>query len=185
MRNLGILALAATLAGAATVSAQPQDELVEDLAHRARTYREVFDRLSSPDVSQEVLDGLVNQKGYIFEALGDGLELPEALRCAWIKEAVKIWLGPPIGTEEVCFLRQDLSLQERFLYLSIVRQFHKPTEHTGSLFLTPLGGRTAIPPGPFLEALRAHGLVTCEPFLTYDTTLQLPVVEVMNAYCYE
>lgn len=69
----GIAFAVAAFCCAAAVAAQPHDDLAQDLARRAATYREVFDRLSSPDVSEAVLAALATREPYVFEALGDGL----------------------------------------------------------------------------------------------------------------
>jgi hypothetical protein len=188
-RCLAFAAAALSCAGAA--SAQPHDDLAQDLARRAATYREVFDRLSSPDVSEAVLEALATRKPDVFEALGDGLEVPDGLRCSWVKGAVLAWLRTPYGREERCFLRQDLSTEEYILYRQIVRQFYKPVVHEpGSLELTVevVGAGPAeveVPPGPFLEALRAAGLVNCRYYVTFDTSIQVPLRDVLNAYCFE
>jgi hypothetical protein len=181
----------ATFCCAAAVSAQPHDDLAQDLARRAATYREVFDRLSSPDVSAAVLDALATREPYVFEALGDGLEVPEGLRCPWVKGAVLTWLRTPHGREEKCYLRDDLTLEEYILYTQIVRQYYQPVVHeAGSLDLKleTVGtgpARIEVPPGPFLEALRAAGLVACTVSFTYDTSIQVPLRDVLNAYCFE
>jgi hypothetical protein len=177
--------VSATLACAAAASAQAPDELAHDLARRAATYREVFDRLSKPEVSQAVLDGLAKRDPQVFEALGDGLEVHDVLRCAWVRSSVEAWLQTPIGREEKCFLRTNLTWEESILYFGIVRQYSKPVLHDGSLQLEVQGAGIEVPPGPFLEALREHGLVNCRDFTTFDTTIQTPLREVLNAYCHE
>jgi hypothetical protein len=187
----GFAVAVATLCCAAAVSAQPHDDLSRDLARRAETYRDVFDRLSSPDVAQAVLEALVTREPYVFEALGDGLDVPDGLRCAWVKGAVLAWLRTPHGHEEKCFLRQDLSAEESILYIQIVRQFYKPVVHEPGgldLKLDVLGVEPAeveVPPGPFLDALRAAGLVNCRLYVTYDTSIGVPLRQVLNNYCFE
>jgi hypothetical protein len=187
----GFALAAAALCGAATVSAQAHDDLTRDLARRAATYRDVFDRLSSPDVSEAVLEALATREPDVFEALGDGLDVPDGLRCSWVKGAVLAWLRTPYGREEKCFLRQDLSVEEYILYRQIVRQFYKPVVHEpGSLELeVEVAGagpaEIEVPPGPFLEALRAAGLVKCRFYITFDTSIQVPLREVLKNYCFE
>lgn len=101
------------------------------------------------------------------------------------------WLKTPYGREEKCFLRQDLSVEEHILYRQIVRQHYKPVVHEpGSLDLKldVVGAGPAgieVPPGPFLDALRAAGLVDCRYYVTFDTSIQVPLRDVLNAYCFE
>ncbi len=72
----------------------------------------------------------------------------------------------PSSGEEVCRLRTDLSSDERRRYLALCMDYRERGEmphvdvpsstHDG--ILGPV-----IPPGPFLNALQAEGLVTCGP----------------------
>ena len=175
---------AAALSGAAAARAQQPHELANDLARQAETYREVFDRLSSPDVSHAVLEGLATHDPQVFEALGDGLDVHDALRCSWVKGAVEAWLKRPYKMVDTCTLK-DLTLEQYLVYFSIVRQFYEPMVHEGSMELTALDGKVGIPPGPFLKALQEKDLVDCKPSPVYDTSLQVPLGQVLRAYCYE
>jgi hypothetical protein len=68
-------------------------------------------------------------------------------------------------------LRDDLTTEERVLYLSIA------TRHGARIPLTEaqeammtLGQGPEIPPGPFLEELKANGLVTCDKKPKHDVS---------------
>lgn len=186
MKMFRCLAFAtAALCGAAAARAQQPYELANDLAKQAATYREVFDRLASPDVSKAVLEGLANQDPQVFEALGDGLDVHDGLRCAWVKGAVEALLKRPYKVVTTCTLK-DLTRDQFTAYLAIVLRFYEPMVHEGSMELfTTVEGAIGIPPGPFLQALQEKGLVDCKPSPSYDTSLQVPLGEVLRTYCYE
>jgi hypothetical protein len=178
------LAAAALWCGTSAHAQQP-DELANHLARQAETYREVFDRLSSPDVSQAVLEGLASRDPQVFEALGDGLDVHDALRCSWVKGAVETLLKRPWKMVDTCTLK-DLTPDQFATYLAIVLRFYEPMVHEGSMeAFTAAGGAIGIPPGPFLIALQEKDLVDCNPSPSYDTALQVPLTTVLRTYCYE
>ncbi|MET0556712.1 MAG: hypothetical protein ABW221_26975 [Vicinamibacteria bacterium] len=198
MKTLQGLALAAaTFCCAAAASAQPPDDLLLDLTRRAAVYREVFDRLSSPEVSEAVLEALATRKPDVFEALGDGLDVPDELRCPWVRGAVQTWLRTPHATRKTCFLRNDLSYEEYVLYRQIRLQYYQAVvQEDASLQLTGLMPMTLdpmglgprptavyLPPGPFLDALRKAGLVSCRYMFTVDTSILAPLTQVLDDYC--
>jgi hypothetical protein len=181
----GLAFAVATLGGGAAAHAQQHTELAIDLARQAETYREVFDRLSSPDVSQAVLDGLATRDPQVFEALGDGLEVHDGLRCAWVKGAVEALLKRPHKMVDTCTLK-DLTPDQFATYFAIVLRFYEPMVHEGSMeAFTAAGGAIGIPPGPFLVALQEKDLVDCKLSPSYDTALQVPLTTVLRTYCYE
>ena len=176
MKMFRCLAFAACAAGAAAgAHAQQHDDLADAFAKQAATYREVFDRLSSPDVSQAVLDGLANRDPQVFEALGDGLDVHDGLRCSWVKGAVEALLKRPYKMVETCTLK-DLTADQFAAYFAIVLRFYEPMVHEGSMeAFTTAGGAIGIPPGPFLQALQEKDLVDCKPSPSYDVSLQVPL----------
>lgn len=132
-------------------------ELSEGFAERVGALADLFARWRKPDIARAVIDSLIEGDGKAFRELSEvDLPIPPLDRCAWIVEVVEKVVPVP-RTEDVCRLRELLSPAEKRLYVAIVLEFRQSGQ------LPPIDASGAIPPGPFLEALRAAGLVHCEP----------------------
>jgi hypothetical protein len=154
------------------------DSLAEDLAGRFRALGRLFDQLGSKEAAHKLLDSLISEDAATFNQLIEPLDIPnipELGKCVWVREIIdRVVVTPTLV--EVCVLRDDLTPAERALYLSIaIRHAHGPlvdlTE--AELVLTTLGDDQGIPPGPFLEELKANGLVTCSSRVKYEVSTVL------------
>ena len=151
------------------------DALYQDLADRFAAVGRLFVQLSSPKATQELLDNLATGNAAALNRLVDGVELSLFGKCFWIREIIERVVSTPTGLVEDCWLREDLTPAERVLYLVIAFRHSRATPVAKSMQVTlqPEIGRRLIPPGPFLDELKANGLVTCELRMTYDTSTTL------------
>jgi hypothetical protein len=150
-----------------------------EFAREVGVFADLFEYWRKPDVARAVVESLLDNDRDAFNALlkpevadpspidprnGD-LDETQFLLCYKLLLLLdKLGRMKVTKKQEICRLRTDLSPGERRRYLAIALQFGD-----GEIFVherTPDGGRNSlqgpvIPPGPFLEALRAEGLVTC------------------------
>ena len=166
MRRIGRIAAvaAAILLGAVSARAgEGTEQLAKDLRERSRALASLYERLATEEGAQVLVDAIASGKPEDFARVYEGLELPVHDRCAWVRDAVEVLSFTPQPTEE-CHLRHPLTQQERVLYFIIARRYGQlqatvATGGGGSLFqVVP----PAIPPGPFLDELKANGLVDCK-----------------------
>ncbi|HXG63631.1 MAG TPA: hypothetical protein VNO70_00900 [Blastocatellia bacterium] len=154
------------------------DGLYEDLAGRFRALSGLFGQLGSPDAVQQLLDNLISGDAEAFARLIEPAampSIPQLGKCFWLRGIIERAVLTPTLIE-VCVLRDDLSPDERRLYLQIAIR-HKERIHLSEadMVLWKLGNGPEIPPGPFLDELKANGLVTCKTEVKYDTsTVQGP-----------
>lgn len=158
------------------------DTLYQDLAGRFRALGQLFDQLGSRDGAQALVDSLISEDGSAFNRLIEPLDIPDFPqlgKCFWVREIIDRVVANPTLVE-VCVLRDDLTPQERVLYLSIAMRHGTamPLTEAQNAMMT-LGQGPEIPPGPFLEELKANGLVTCDQQVKYDvsTVLTLGIPE--------
>jgi len=148
------------------------DNLYQDLAHRFRALSQLFGQLGSPESAQALLDSLITEDGVAFNRLVDSVDYPMPIgKCFWLKEIIESTIGGPNGTVEECWLRDDLTSRERALYLAIAWRHNILVAWEERPKLTLEDGRLeriVIPPGPFLDELKANGLVTCALRITYS-----------------
>ena len=151
------------------------DALYQDLADRFGAVGRLFVQLSSPKATQELLDNLATGNAAALNRLVDSVELSLVGKCFWIREIIERVVSTPTGLSEDCWVREDLTSAERLLYLLIAFRHSRATPVAKSMQVTlqPEIGRRLIPPGPFLDELKANGLVTCELRMTYDTSTTL------------
>ena len=155
-------------------------QVSDELAGEAGALADVLENWRRPEVARAVVESLLdNDRDRFSELLQfkiDGPGDPDERRryiCYKLLLLVEK-LGQPKflpGATETCYLRTDLSPEERRRYLAIVLEFsdsgQPPTLYDrGTVGLQG----PEIPPGPFLEALKAERLVTC---VTDPTVLQL------------
>jgi hypothetical protein len=96
--------------------------------------------------------------------------IPQLGKCFWLREIIELGVETPTLVE-VCVLRDDLTPNERRLYMRIVIKYgvHTPLSNAEKVFHT-LGEGPEIPPGRFLDELKANGLVTCKTKVKFDVS---------------
>jgi hypothetical protein len=152
------------------------ENLHRELADRFSALSRLFAEFGSPKGAQRLVDTLVSGDPAAFNQLLDPLDLPDIPqlgKCFWVREIIDR-VVQTATLVEVCTLRDDLTGSELVLYLSIARRH-------GALIplsaaedaITVLGGGGGIPPGPFLDELKANGLVTCTVKVKFDVTTKL------------
>jgi len=148
------------------------DELYQDLADRFGALGQLLTELSSPKATQELLGSLAAGDAAAYNRLIDRVDLPLIGKCFWLREVIERIMETPTGFVEDCWLRDDMTPAERSLYFLIAFRHRRGTPIAKSMEVTmqeSLGHRV-IPPGAFLDELKANGLVTCESRMTYDTS---------------
>jgi len=153
------------------------DDLYDHLARRFRAVSKLFRKLGSEESVHELVDSLILRDSDAFNRLIENVDIPDLppnLKCRLIQEWVEEATCDPY-TVKVCRLRLDLTPDERLLYLSIAFR-HRPlppvTANTG-IGITLIGDNPEIPPGPFLDELKANNLVICNDETKYDCKLWL------------
>ena len=152
------------------------DVFYQDLADRFGALGRFFSQLSSPNASRELLKILEAGDAAAFNQLVDRVELPLLGKCFWVREIIERVVVTPTGFVEECWLSDNLTPTELLLYYSIAyRHSHATPPIAKSMEVTFQVdiGRRVIPPGAFLDELKAHGLVTCVLRMTYDTSTTL------------
>lgn len=143
----------------------------ETQAQEFRAAAELLGRFATPEGVRELVDVLTSENYERFhELVGDG-RLPKTdpgedcyNRCALV--------GAVLGRPKVvwtCRLRKDLSRAERVQYLLIwLRHFSLLAQVRPVLMDEPrfaVATDDVIPAGPFLDDLKAAGLVVCVPII--------------------
>lgn len=151
------------------------DGLYQQLADRFRALSQLFGELSSSQTAQKLTEGLLSGDAATFNQFVDRIDIPMLGKCAWVREIIERVMVTPAGFVRVCRLRDNLTLEESLLYLQIARRHGQFQPVVVSTVLTVAEDRPVIPPGPFLEELRANNLVTCDdpPQMTYDVSTTL------------
>jgi hypothetical protein len=152
------------------------DSLHRELAGRFRGLSRLFAELGSQEGAQKLLDSLISGDAAAFNRLIEPVEipdLPQLGKCFWVREIIDR-VSSNVTFVEVCLLRDDLTPDERALYLSIARRHGALIPLTDAeKAITVLGDGEGIPPGPFLDELKANGLVTCNLRRKYDVSTNL------------
>jgi hypothetical protein len=153
------------------------DGLYQDLARRFRVLSQFFGKLGSEEAVQQLLDSLISRDAIAFNRLIETVDIPDippGLKCRVIhQDLIEKVLYIPY-TVEVCRLRPDLTPDERRQYLGIAFRYLPTVQSTMShieMRLTLFGEAPEIPPGSFLDELKANNLVTCNSEVKYDLTL--------------
>jgi hypothetical protein len=139
------------------------DSLYQDLAGRFRALSGLFGQLGSQEAVQQLLENLVTGDAEAFARLIEPVEIPNFPplgKCFWLREIFEDIIETPTMAE-VCRLRQDLTIEERWLFIRIARQ-HGAHILLSDPNLAMPGEGLEIQPGLFLEDLKANGLVTCK-----------------------
>jgi hypothetical protein len=148
------------------------NEVFQDLAKRFGALSQLFGQLSSPEAARKLLDSLAGGNAAAFNQIVDRVEIPVYGKCFWVQELIERVVMTPTGFVEECWLRENLTPAERSLYRIIAfRHSHEtPVAKSMEVTLHERTGHRVIPPGAFLDELKANGLVTCERRMTYDTS---------------
>ncbi|MET0556713.1 MAG: hypothetical protein ABW221_26980 [Vicinamibacteria bacterium] len=178
MRRIGRIAAvaAAILLGAVSARAgEGPDQLAKELRERSRALASLYDRLATEEGARTLVDAIASGKAEDFAHVYEGLELPVHDRCAWVRDAIEVLSFTPKPTEE-CHLKDSLTQQERVLYYMIAMRH-------GQLVRGLAPGKSSlfqvlpapILSGPFLDELKANGLVQCKLVFAQSGTEQLLV----------
>jgi len=143
-------------------------ELSDEFARRVGALADLFASWRQPEVARAVIESMISGDGEAFRDLQGDLDFPTLGRCLWLSEIIETIT--PSTAEEVCRLRTDLSPDERRLYLALYLYYRQRgqmplIEAARSATLYGISPGPVVPPGPFLTALKAAGLVTCAPEL--------------------
>ena len=148
------------------------DGLYQDLAGRFRALSQFFDKLGSEDTVQQLIESLIARDPSFFNNLVEAIDIPDIpprLRCVVYRDMIDRVICDPYESE-VCRLRSDLTTEERWQYFLIAwryRQREPVQADSGSGFIV-IGENPEIPPGPFLDELKANNLVTCKLEVRYN-----------------
>jgi len=147
-----------------------QDELYGDVSRRFEAVSQLFDRLRTPKATEELLVGLVRGDGATINRLLDGIEVPVVGKCFWLRSVVERVLSTPTGYVTECWIRDNLTQSEKMLLLLISLRHTRDKVAAKAMEVTlNVDGRRVVPPGEFLDELKANGLVDCAQRMTYDT----------------
>jgi hypothetical protein len=176
--HLGVTVAAAALvlSVSAPAPAQDFDDLADHIAQQAGALGQVMDRLRRPEVARAVVETALKGDPRGFEGLFDGIEVEVPNKCVWVADTVEKLTSTFVGFENQCWLRDDLTLSEWFLYVQITRKYFPPTKvdpnNTPPTVLAD--GHILIPPGAYFDELNANGLLHCgEPVKKYSSGIFL------------
>lgn len=152
------------------------EALYRDLGDRFSALSQLFAEFGSPKGARRLVDTLVSGDAAAFNRLIDPLDVPTIPplgKCFWVREIIdRVVVTTTLV--EVCTLREDLSGGELALYISIARRHGALIPLTAAEeAITALGDGEGIPPGPFLDELKANGLVTCTTKVKRDVSTKL------------
>ena len=168
-------------------------DLSDEFAREVGALADVLENWRKPEVARAVVESLLDNDRDRFSALlqanrdvpdadlppdpyGDLTEKQKLLCYKLLLLAEKFGQPKITGTTETCRLRTDLSPDERRRYLEIALHFRERDELPvlSEGWTRGFSGEgPAIPPGVFLDALKAEGLVNCvsDPTIrTIDTS---------------
>lgn len=161
----------------------PRDDRVElpalyaDLAARFRSLSTVFAEFGSPEGAERLMRSLIEPDPKQFGRWTDQLDFPMVGKCVWLQGVIERVLTRWTGKKTVCWIRENLTAAERGLLFTLIIRYQLG-RLGGSAATDPgmtVNGHPIIPEGPFLDALRANNLVTCQLVDTYDSWLtQVP-----------
>ena len=174
LTRLGRVAAAAALVLALTApaSAQELDELAQHIASQSAALDQVLDRLKHPETARAVVTSALKNDPWAFERLFEGIDVPVRDKCVWIADTVEKLTSTYVGLGEECTLRDDLTRNEWIQYVLITIRHHPPTAvdpNAPPVFEVVGNGPVVIPPGAYLDELKAHGLVTCKLVKKYSS----------------
>lgn len=141
------------------------------LAERFRVAGELLGRFGTPKAVERLVEVLVNDDGDGFHRFLDDLDIELLGACYWLRELVERVIVTPTGYVRTCWLRDDLTPDERRLYFMIALRHRKDSPFSIAIDRTNPFGRAEIPEGAFRDELDAAGLLHCEQVMTYESHL--------------
>jgi hypothetical protein len=162
-----------------TTAEGSRDQFYDELAGRFQALGKFFGDVGSRDSAQRVFEGLFSSGGKDFREMADLVNIPGmdgTQKYHWLKDVVGA-IYTKVVPVRVCYLRQNLSNEERLQYRMIVlshlgEEDVSVKQYAPSPFLTPT--RPVIPPGPFLNDLEAANLVECVEAVIKETIYRPP-----------
>lgn len=179
LTRLGRLAAATALVLAVTAPApapaQELHDLARHIAEQSAALNQVLDRLSRPEIARAVVDSALEGDARTFEGIFEGVEVKVPNKCVWIADTVEKLTSKFTGFEEQCRVKDNLTHDEWILYVIITMRHHSPVaaNEDDPATLNLVGSDPVIPPGPYLDELKAHGLVHCPLVPTYHSGISL------------
>lgn len=141
------------------------DAAAADFAARAGALADLLQRWRRPALARTVLASLLAGDGDTFRELLRDFDPPLTGKCWWLRGVIE-QIVEAAEFRTVCRLRTDLTAGERGIYLQLALQYRQegaawlPFASGDALRATGAIGPVIVP-GPFLDALRAEGLVIC------------------------
>jgi hypothetical protein len=169
-------AAALVIGGVAPAQAQePLDDLARHLSAQSQALNQVLERLSQPETARAVVDSAVRGDRLTFEGLFEGIEVQVPNKCVWVADTVEKLTSKFVGFEERCRRRADLTLDEWLIYVLITHKHFPPvqSDEPAPPTVTQVEDLPVIPPGPYLDELKANGLVRCELAKKYSGGISL------------
>jgi hypothetical protein len=149
------------------------DSMYQELAERFGALSRLFRELSSPDAVKELLDSLtLADVAKPFPQIVD-INIHMVGKCFWLRELIEHVVTTPAGLVEECRVRDDLTPSEIGLYFSIAWRHRDRTLMGKQKGVVIHDTSRVVPAGPFLDELKANGLVTCTFEMTYNTSTTL------------
>jgi hypothetical protein len=149
------------------------ESLYEDLAGRFGALGRIFGQLETQGAARQLLEAIITGDPEALTRLIEPAEIPkwpQLGKCYWLKAIIERVVQTPVLVE-VCVLRDDLNPTERVEYFNIAIRYGTPIlVREVELLLQSLGKGPEIPPGPFLDELKARGLVMCKTEVKYDVS---------------
>jgi len=164
----GLAAAALLLAVAPPAPAQELDDIAGHIAAQSAALGPLLDRLSKPEVAHAVVDSAFRGDARKFEGLFEGIEVQVPNKCVWIADTVEKLTSTFVGFGEECRLRNNLTASEWMEYVLITQRYYPLTSVN-----SPPALDAVIPPGDYLEELRAHNLVSCPYVRKYHSGIFL------------
>ena len=149
------------------------EHLYQDSAERFKALSRLFGQLGSAKAAQGLLESLISEDAKAFSRLIEPVNIPNLSgleKCFWLREIIERVFETPKDLVEECSLRDDLTPQERVLFVQIALR-HSEGRIIAGPGMDGTWRRRIILPGAFLNELKANGLVTCPKRPTYAVGL--------------
>jgi hypothetical protein len=149
------------------------EHLYRDSAERFKALSRLFGQLGSAEAAQRLLESLISEDAKAFARLIEPVNIPDLSglgKCFWLREIIERVLETPKDFVEECWLRDNLTSQERVLFVQIALRHNEGRVIAGPGMEGTLRRRIILP-GAFLNELKANRLVTCVPRPTYAVGL--------------
>jgi hypothetical protein len=153
------------------------DDFHEELAQRFGAISRLFADLGTPGGAKDLLDRMMSEDPRALDPILDGVDLPIPMlgKCMWVREVLERVIHGPMHFETVCWVKDNLTPAEQLTYLQIWLRYRPWPPQVATGTSTLVAGHVVIPPGPFLDELKANGLTECDTVATQDSTL-VPVL---------